>query len=208
MLKSAIKLATLTLFSVALIASSPSVPAFAAGGGGDPPSANPPPPPDRSAPKSSSKSKKKSTKQSSADDAAFRQGYRAAHATIYERNDYAAAIGQLKALGHDDNAGVANLIGYSYRKLGDYKLSQAWYERALKADPNHVLTWQYYGLWQIEQGNRDQASIISAGSRRSAAPAAMSIGRWPRRSKSRPAPDSFIEHCDRAGRARFMMRSP
>jgi tetratricopeptide (TPR) repeat protein len=52
---------------------------------------------------------------------------------------------------------VANLIGYSYRKLGDYKLSQAWYERALKADPNHVLTWQYYGLWQIEQGNRDQA---------------------------------------------------
>jgi tetratricopeptide (TPR) repeat protein len=108
--------------------------------------------------RSSSKSKKKPTKQSSADDAAFRQGYRAAHATIYERNDYAAAIEQLKALGHDDNAGVANLIGYSYRKLGDYKLSQTWYERALKADPNHVLTWQYYGLWQIEQGNRDQAS--------------------------------------------------
>ena len=52
---------------------------------------------------------------------------------------------------------MANLIGYSYRKLGDYKLSQVWYERALKADPNHVLTWNYYGLWQIEQGNREQA---------------------------------------------------
>jgi hypothetical protein len=51
---------------------------------------------------------------------------------------------------------VGNLIGYSYRKLGDYKFSQVWYERALKADPNHVLTWQYYGLWQIEEGNRDQ----------------------------------------------------
>jgi tetratricopeptide (TPR) repeat protein len=166
MMKSAIKLATLALLSVALIASPPSVPAFAAGGGGgggggggDPPSANPPPPDTRPAPRSSSKSKKKPTKQSSADDdAAFRQGYRAAHATIYERNDYAAAIGQLTALGRDDNAGVANLIGYSYRKLGDYRLSQIWYERALKADPNHVLTWQYYGLWQIEQGNRDQAS--------------------------------------------------
>jgi tetratricopeptide (TPR) repeat protein len=164
-MKSAIKLATLTLFSVALIATPPSVPAFAAGGGGggggggDPSSASPPPPDTRSAPRSSSKSKKKPTKQSSADDdAAFRQGYRAAHATIYERNDYAAAIGQLTALGRDDNAGVANLIGYSYRKLGDYRLSQIWYERALKADPNHVLTWQYYGLWQIEQGNRDQAS--------------------------------------------------
>jgi tetratricopeptide (TPR) repeat protein len=159
MMKSAIKLATLALFSMALIASPPSVPAFAAGGGGDP-SANPPPPPQDagSARKTTSKSKKKPAKQSSADDDAFRQGYRAAHATIYDRNDFASAIEQLKALGHDDNANVANLIGYSYRKLGDYKLSQAWYERALKANPNHVLTWQYYGLWQIEQGNRDQAS--------------------------------------------------
>ena len=87
----------------------------------------------------------------------FCQGYRAAYATIYDRNEYAAAIEQLKALGHDDHPNVANLIGYSYRKLGDYKLSQVWYERALKADPNHVLTWQYYGLWQIEQGNREQA---------------------------------------------------
>jgi len=63
----------------------------------------------------------------------------------------------LKALGQDDRADVANLIGYSYRKLGDYKVSQIWYERALKADPNHVRTWQYYGLWQLEQGNREQA---------------------------------------------------
>jgi tetratricopeptide (TPR) repeat protein len=91
------------------------------------------------------------------DHATFADGYRAAYATIYDRHDYAAAIDQLKALGHDDTAAVANLIGYSYRKLGDYKLSQVWYERALKADPNHVKTWQYYGLWQLEQGNRDQA---------------------------------------------------
>ena len=100
---------------------------------------------------------KKPTKQSGFDDPAFRDAYRAAYSTIYERNDYAAAIDQLHALGRDDNANVANLIGYSYRKLGDYRLSQVWYERALKTDPNHVLTWQYYGLWQIEQGNRDQA---------------------------------------------------
>ena len=59
---------------------------------------------------------------------------------------------------HELRTPLANLIGYSYRKLGDYKLSQTWYERALKTDPNHVLTWQYYGLWQIDQGNRDHAS--------------------------------------------------
>jgi tetratricopeptide (TPR) repeat protein len=157
MIKSAVKLATLTIFLMAVTALPQFVPAYAAGGGGDPPSATAPPPDTKSAPKSTSRSKKKNSKQSGLDDADFRQGYRAAYAAIYDRNDYAAAIGQLKQLGRDGNANVANLIGYSYRKLGDYKLSQAWYERALKTDPNHVLTWQYYGLWQIEQGNRDQA---------------------------------------------------
>ncbi len=117
--------------------------------------------PDNDAPPPSStksKGKKKSSQLNpSIEDVAFAKGYRTAYATIYDRNDYASAIEQLKTLGHDDIAAVANLIGYSYRKLGDYKLSQVWYERALKADPNHVKTWQYYGLWQVEQGNRDQA---------------------------------------------------
>ena len=157
----AIRLATLAMFSMALAVAPPLVPAFAAGGGGGPggdPTQTTAPPDNRQAPgaRTTQKAKKKD-KQSSLEDPAFAKGYRAAYATIYDRNEYADAIGQLKALGHDDHPNVANLIGYSYRKLGDYKLSQAWYERALKADPNHVLTWQYYGLWQIEQGNRDQA---------------------------------------------------
>jgi len=100
---------------------------------------------------------KKDNKSSGIDSPKFLAGYRTAYTTIYDKHDYAAAIDQLKALRHDDRASVANLIGYSYRKLGDYRLSQVWYERALKADPNHVKTWQYYGLWQLEQGNRDQA---------------------------------------------------
>src|SRR4051794_1795606 len=149
MSKSAMRLATLAMFSIALIAA-PVVPALAAGGGGDPPASSPPD--TKSAP---AKKGKKASKQSGLADPAFVQGYRTAYATIYQRSDYAAGIEQLKALGHDEVANVANLIGYSYRKLGDYRLSQIWYERALKADPNHVLTWQYYGLWQIEQGNRD-----------------------------------------------------
>jgi tetratricopeptide (TPR) repeat protein len=140
----AIRLLTLAMFSVALIAAP--VAAYAA------PDSDPPPP-------SSDKSKKKRSSEvkPGIEDTAFASGYRAAYATIYDRNDYASAIGQLKALGRDDSAAVANLIGYSYRKLGDYKVAQIWYERALKADPNHVKTWQYYGLWQVEQGNRDSA---------------------------------------------------
>ncbi|WP_312017393.1 tetratricopeptide repeat protein [Bradyrhizobium sp. AUGA SZCCT0431] len=162
MFKSVIRLVTLAMSLMALAVAAPPVPAFAAGGGGgaDSPMATPPPPETRSAPRparSSTQKAKKKAKETSLGDPAFIQGYRAAYATIYDRNEYAGAIEQLKALGHDDHPNVANLIGYSYRKLGDYKLSQAWYERALKADPNHVLTWQYYGLWQIEQGNRDSA---------------------------------------------------
>ena len=90
-------------------------------------------------------------------DPKFLAAYRTAYTTIYDRNDYASAIDQLKSLKRNDVADVANLIGYSYRKLGDYKQSQVWYERALAADPDHVRTWQYYGLWALEQGNREQA---------------------------------------------------
>jgi hypothetical protein len=159
---SGIKLLTPAVLSMALIATPPVIPAFAAGGGGgggggDPQSMPSSPEPKPPAKQTTQKGKKKPAKQTSLGDPAFAAGYRAAYATIYEQNDYATAIEQLKALGRDDAANVANLIGYSYRKLGDYKLSQTWYERALKSDPNHVLTWQYYGLWQIEQGNRDSA---------------------------------------------------
>lgn len=169
MITSMIRFVVLGMFGAALFAS----PALAAGGGGggggggSVSSTDPyagaysdqkaqPAYPRRSNPKATQKGKKPNN-QSSIGDPAFAAGYRVAYDTIYERNDYAAAIEQLKALGHDDHPNVANLIGYSYRKLGDYEQSQVWYERALKADPNHVLTWQYYGLWQLERGNREQA---------------------------------------------------
>jgi tetratricopeptide (TPR) repeat protein len=147
MKKFAIRLLTLAILSLAL-AAAPVFTAVYAAPDNDPPT---PPPPTKG------KKAKKSEVRPGVEETAFAKNYRAAYATIYERNDYTAAIEQLKALGHDDVAAVANLIGYSYRKLGDYKVSRIGYERALKADPNHVKTWQYYGLWQVEQGNRDQA---------------------------------------------------
>ncbi len=53
---------------------------------------------------------------------------------------------------------VANSLGYTARKLGDYELSRVWYERALASDPKHVRTWQYYGMWHVEQGNKLKAA--------------------------------------------------
>ena len=145
MIKFSSKFLALCLLSAALIAA-PVMKAYASSD--DP---NPKPPP------SDTSKGKKAAKQSFLSDPAFVRGYHEAYVSIYDRHDYTAAIDELKGLGQDDYANVANLIGYSYRKLGDYKLSQVWYERALKSDPNHVRTWQYYGLWQLEQGNREQA---------------------------------------------------
>jgi tetratricopeptide (TPR) repeat protein len=83
----------------------------------------------------------------------FLAGYRAAYAQIYDKNDYTGGIATLRVLGYDDNPDVATLIGYASRKLGRYDDAKYWYEKALAADPNHVVTWSYYGMWQAEQGN-------------------------------------------------------
>jgi tetratricopeptide (TPR) repeat protein len=86
----------------------------------------------------------------------FLRDYRAARAMILDGN-YQGGITAMHALGHDEHADVANYIGYAYRKLGAYDDSKTWYEKALAADPNHVRTWSYYGMWQMEQGNRLKA---------------------------------------------------
>jgi tetratricopeptide (TPR) repeat protein len=86
----------------------------------------------------------------------FLRDYRAARKLIVTGH-YKEGIMAMHAIGRDDNADVANYIGYAYRKLGDYEDSKTWYEKALAADPNHVRTWSYYGMWQMEQGNRLKA---------------------------------------------------
>ncbi len=95
--------------------------------------------------------KPKPDKSSSAED--FLRDYHAAYELIYDKADYPAGIAALRALGEDDHPDVATLIGYASRKLGRYDDAKFWYERALAADPNHAVTWSYYGMWQAEQGN-------------------------------------------------------
>jgi tetratricopeptide (TPR) repeat protein len=109
---------------------------------------NPPPP---TGPPAGHHKKKTKKKTSSAED--FLAGYRVAYALIYDKADYVGGIAALRALGYDDHPDVATLIGYASRKLGRYDDAKVWYERALAADPQHALTWSYYGMWQAEQGN-------------------------------------------------------
>jgi predicted Zn-dependent protease len=86
----------------------------------------------------------------------FVEGYHRAYALI-QKGEYEAGIKVLRSLHHDTNPDVANYLGYSNRKLGRYDDARYWYEAALKADPRHTRTWQYYGLWHLEQGNRLKA---------------------------------------------------
>jgi tetratricopeptide (TPR) repeat protein len=87
----------------------------------------------------------------------FIDGYRNAYALIYKQQDYAQAITALRALGRDEHPDVANLIGFASRKLGRTEDARTWYETALAADPNHTRTWQYYGMWHLERGDRSNA---------------------------------------------------
>jgi tetratricopeptide (TPR) repeat protein len=136
---------------VVALALSPAHQAFAEGSGT--PSA---PPADTKKPPEKKGTKKKA---SALPQDQFIAGYQEAYAMIYQRGEFRDAIARLKSLGHDDNADVANLIGYSNRKLGNMDEARRWYEAALKADPKHVRTWQYYGLWQIETRNYSRAEM-------------------------------------------------
>ena len=108
-----------------------------------------------SQPGTKSTGKKKKNDQKSEQE--FRDGYRAAYALV-QAGEYKEAFAAFKALEADDTPDVANYLGYTARKLGDYDLSKYWYERALASDPKHVRTWQYYGMWQVEQGNMLKAA--------------------------------------------------
>ncbi len=116
---------------------------------------NPPPSDDSKKKKKNNGSAIEQQEQQQAD-ARFLRDYRAARQLILAGN-YTGGIAAMHALGRDEHPDVANYIGYSYRRLGDYEDAKIWYEKALAADPNHVRTWSYYGMWQMEQGNRLKA---------------------------------------------------
>jgi tetratricopeptide (TPR) repeat protein len=134
-----------------------SVPLAAAWAAGDPePRTSQPPPPSGSTDKQEPDKATQKKKRDKKSEQEFIDGYRAARALALDGR-YEAAIAAFHALGHDDSAEVANYIGYANRKLGNYEAAKIWYEKALAADPNHVRTWQYYGMWHVEQGNRLKA---------------------------------------------------
>lgn len=57
---------------------------------------------------------------------------------------------------HHDNA--HNLLGYSYRKVGEYELALAHYHRALELNPRHRQALEYLGRAYLEMHWPDKAA--------------------------------------------------
>jgi len=67
--------------------------------------------------------------------------------TLLNANNFKQALSDLKVIDSEfkDNADVNNLLGYSSRKLKQYKPAARYYEKALRIDPNHLGAIEYQG---------------------------------------------------------------
>ena len=81
-----------------------------------------------------------------------------ARALIGDEN-YKQAISKLNGVVKTDrkNADAWNLLGYSNRKLGNYKKAGKAYKKALKYDPEHKGALEYQGELFIETNKLDKA---------------------------------------------------
>ena len=73
--------------------------------------------------------------------------------------DYDVAINKLRTLHEKEpkNADVLNLLGYGYRKTGDFDQARDYYLKALAIDPQHRGANEYIGELYLETGQLDKA---------------------------------------------------
>jgi tetratricopeptide (TPR) repeat protein len=72
--------------------------------------------------------------------------------------DFKAAIAELTPLLEThQHADVYNLMGFSLRKLKDYKQAYTFYRKALDFDPEHKGALEYLGELYVETGQVDKA---------------------------------------------------
>lgn len=76
-----------------------------------------------------------------------------------DAKEYAKAVPLLQRAIADDprDADANNLLGYSYRKLGDQKAAFMYYQRALQIDPNNRGANEYLGELYVEMHDLPKA---------------------------------------------------
>jgi tetratricopeptide (TPR) repeat protein len=78
-----------------------------------------------------------------------------------DAKDWAGAIAILFPLSQSDprNADVENLLGYSYRMLGQYPQAFLYYDKALALDPKHKGALEYEGEAYLETDQLPKAEV-------------------------------------------------
>ena len=136
--------------SLAVLVLTPS-PIFAAGGGGEPPPMPKPKPCGQY--KEGSSAWKRCMSQSLRDDnEAYAVGY-----WLAKTGHYDAAIDVLRLAKYQADPRIQTMIGFSLRKLGMVDEAMAYYEAALRTDPNRTSTRQYLGEAFLQKGERNKA---------------------------------------------------
>ena len=83
---------------------------------------------------------------------------------LIKKEDFNAALALLETetAADPDNADAWNLTGFASRKLGDYKRSEAAYDRALAINPKHKGALEYKGELYLTLGNLEGAEQMLA----------------------------------------------
>ena len=73
--------------------------------------------------------------------------------------DYGVAVNKLARLHEQDpnDADVLNLLGYGYRKMGNFDQARGYYLQALAIEPRHRGANEYLGELYLETGQLDKA---------------------------------------------------
>jgi len=92
------------------------------------------------------------------DDDGSSPGYSLARKAL-DDGDYEVAIDKLRTLHEKEpkNADVLNLLGYGYRKTGDFDQARDYYLQALAIEPEHRGANEYIGELYLETGQLDKA---------------------------------------------------
>jgi tetratricopeptide (TPR) repeat protein len=82
-----------------------------------------------------------------------------------DAKDYAGALAELRDLAEDNQqADVYNLMGFTLRKTGDYRMSLTYYTKALELQPDHKAAREYLGELYVETGDvakaEEQVSVL------------------------------------------------
>ncbi len=82
----------------------------------------------------------------------------AARAAI-KAKDFKRAVSHLDRVAREEpkNADAFNLLGFSYRNLGNYRLALDHYDTALKLDPKHLGAHEYIGEAYLRMNNLTKA---------------------------------------------------